>query len=362
MKMSAATKRAIERGYLENADWFCNFTQSEINGLGCDDGIDRRDPSRVIKIDDTYYVYYTRSVGLSVRENAGLNDKVVPWDMAEIWYATSKDTYNWQEQALVIPRGEAGSYDDRSVFTPEVLAHGGKYYLVYQVCNGPYKIPHHESIAIAVSDKPEGPFVKSENPVIEPSRDGEWDENPQTYADVARKGGFDSLNVHDPILFDFDGKFYLYYKGEVMGEELAMGGRETKWGVAIAENPMGPYVKSEYNPVSNSGHETCLWKFNGGLAAYLNLDGPEKNTIQFATDGINFEIKSVIPAEPPKAMGPFMGEESMSDCLDGLKWGLCHHWKNGFTYIRRFDRDDSQKISFEENKKTRIANIAKNNS
>ncbi|MFI3205775.1 MAG: family 43 glycosylhydrolase [Clostridia bacterium] len=351
MKMSSATKRAIDRGYLAGPEWFCNFEQSEVEGLGCDDGVDRRDPSRVIKIGDTYYVYYTRSEGISQRDKAGLEGKCVPWDKAEIWYATSKDTYNWEEKALVVPIGEKGAYDDRSVFTPEILPANGKYYLVYQVCAGPYKLPHHEFIAIAESDKPEGPFTKSPTPVVAPSMDGIWDENPQSYRDIDKKGGFDSLNVHDPILFEFDNKFYLYYKGEAMGEELAMGGRETKWGVAIAENAMGPYVKSEYNPVSNSGHETCLWKYKGGMAAYLNLDGPEKNTVQFAEDGVNFEIKSVIPAEPPKAMGPFMGEESFTDALDGVKWGLCHHWKNGFTYIRRFDRDDSQKLGFEARKK-----------
>ncbi|MFI3238502.1 MAG: family 43 glycosylhydrolase [Lachnospiraceae bacterium] len=351
MKLSSAMKRAYERGYLEGPDWFCDFSQSEVEGLGCDDGVDRRDPSRVIKIGDTYYVYYSRSEGISMREKAGLEDKCVPWDKCEIWYATSKDTYNWEEKAMVVTMGEKGSYDDRSVFTPEILAYDGKYYLVYQVCDGPYKLPHHESIAMAVSDKPEGPFIKSATPVVEPSKDGVWEENPQTYADVAKKGGFDSLNVHDPILFEFHGKFHLYYKGEVMGEELAMGGRETKWGVAIADDIMGPYVKSEYNPVSNSGHETCLWKYNGGMAAYLNLDGPEKNTIQFAEDGINFEIKSVIAAEPPKAMGPYMDGESITDCLEGVKWGLCHHWKNGYTYIRRFDRNDSQKEGFEARKK-----------
>ena len=35
----------------------------------------------------------------------------------------------------------------------------------------------------------------------------------------------------------FNDKFYLYYKGEPMGEEMYMGGRETKWGVAIADQP-----------------------------------------------------------------------------------------------------------------------------
>ena len=83
-----------------------------------------------------------------------------------------------------------------------------------------------------------------------------------------------------------------------------MGGRETKWGVAIADDIMGPYVKSEYNPITNSGHETCLWEYNGGMAALLSTDGVEKNTVQFAEDGENFEIKAVIKG-CPEAAGPF---------------------------------------------------------
>ena len=71
---------------------------------------------------------------------------------------------------------------------------------------------------------------------------------------------------------------------------------------------MGPYVRSEYNPVTNSGHETCLWKYNGGIAAFLRTDGVEKNTLQFAEDGVNFEIKSVIKGGP-EACGPYRQEE-----------------------------------------------------
>lgn len=61
-----------------------------------------------------------------------------------------------------------------------------------------------------------------------------------------------------------------------MGEEFYMGGRETKWGVAISDRIEGPYQKSEYNPITNSGHETCLWPYKDGMAAMLTTDGVEK--------------------------------------------------------------------------------------
>ena len=83
-----------------------------------------------------------------------------------------------------------------------------------------------------------------------------------------------------------------------MGEQITFGGRQIRHGVAIADNPLGPYVKSEYNPISNSGHEVCVWHHNGGIASLITTDGPEKNTIQWAPDGLNFEIMSVIPGAP----------------------------------------------------------------
>jgi len=74
-----------------------------------------------------------------------------------------------------------------------------------------------------------------------------------------------------------------------MGEEITFGGRQIRHGVAIADDPLGPYIKSPYNPISNSGHEICVWPYQGGIASLITTDGPEKNTIQWAADGINFE-------------------------------------------------------------------------
>ncbi len=349
-KMSAATKRAIERDYFQSGDWFCDFDECPVEGIGFEDGIHRRDPSSILLVGDTYYVYYTKSIGPHVGFHSGdLSAKVFPWDHSELWYATSKDGYKWEEKGLALPRGEAGEYDDRSVFTPEALEYEGKYYLVYQVVKDPYVNRSYESIAIAVSDSPDGPFVKSKAPIVEPSADGEWDGDEDNRFAVKSKGSFDSHKTHDPLLIPFKGKFYLYYKGEIMGEELYMGGRETKWGVAIADDILGPYVKSEYNPITNSGHETCLWKYNGGIAAFLRTDGVEKNTMQFAEDGINFEIKSVIKAGP-EASGPFRAEESFDNPLAGLQWGLTHKWKNGWGYIERFDINEKQKNIFKRRK------------
>ncbi len=346
-KMSKATLRAIEGNYYQNSDWFCSFNESEIKGLELEEGIHRRDPSSIIKVDGLYYVYYTKSYGGDVGFGSGdLEAKVFPWDKAEIWYATSEDGYEWKEGGMVLQPSERGAYDDRSVFTPEVMKYDGNIYLVYQVVKFPYVNRSFENIAIAKSASPCGPFVKSDAPILCPTADGVWEGDEDNRFAVAKKGSFDSHKVHDPLLFHFNNKFYLYYKGEAMGEEVFMGGRETKWGVAIADDIMGPYVRSEYNPITNSGHETCLWQYNNGMAAFLRTDGYEKNTLQFAQDGINFDIKAVIQGGP-EAAGPFRSDDPLTDPLDGLKWGLSHDaYSKGWGRLIRFDIDTWQRDAY----------------
>ena len=158
-------------------------------------------------------------------------------------------------------------------------------------------------VGLAWSDSPDGPWTKSEEPILSPADNGIWKGEKQDRHAVIKKGDFDSHKVHDPCILPFKGKFYLYYKGEQMGEEITFGGRQIRHGVAIADNPRGPYIKSPYNPISNSGHEICVWPYNGGIAALITTDGPEKNTIQWAPDGINFEIMSVLKGVDAYAIG-----------------------------------------------------------
>jgi len=340
-KLSAASQRALQREYYQNADWYTEFRYHELKGsLQYEPGVVRRDPSAVIMHEGTYYVYYTKSEGESYGFRTGDPDKkVFPWDKSEIWYATSPDGWDWTEQGLAVGRGAPGAYDDRSVFTPEVLAHGGKFYLVYQTVKAPYVNRIKNQVGMAVANAPEGPFEKLEEPILSPTDDGEWLGEEDTRFKVKKQGSFDSQKVHDPCLLYFNNQFYLYYKGERMGEKLTMGGREIKWGVAIADQVEGPYVKSEYNPITNSGHEICVWPYQGGIAALLTSDGPEKNTIQYAKDGANFEIKSMIGgrSKPPHAAGLVRSLDHESEPLAALSWGLCFDRKDGWDYLQRFE-------------------------
>lgn len=130
-KLSAATLRA--RNYTRDDEWYCEIVTKEISGDLAEkrDGMVRRDPSEVIKVDGVYHVWYSRSTGKSQGFGSGTPDhKTFPWDHCEIWHATSKDGWHWLEQGIAVQRGASGEYDDRSIFTPEVLAHDGEFYLV----------------------------------------------------------------------------------------------------------------------------------------------------------------------------------------------------------------------------------------
>ncbi|MBU2918822.1 family 43 glycosylhydrolase [Psychrosphaera sp. F3M07] len=325
-KLSSASLRAIERGYdNKNSDWMTEFDIEELTGdFAFEHGVIRRDPTSVIEVDGVYHCWYTRGSGETVGFGGRPEDKVFPWDLTEIWHATSTDTIEWKEQGVAITRGESGRFDDRAVFTPEVLQFEGKYYLVYQSVQFPYTNRQIEQVALAWADSPFGPWQKSDKPILSPAQDGEWLGSEDNRFQVKSKGSFDSHKVHDPCILPFNNKFYLYYKGETMGEGMNFGGREIKHGVAIADDIQGPYVKSEYNPISNSGHEVVVWIQNGGVASLLTTDGPEKNTIQFAPDGINFEIMAHIKGAP-EAIGLFRDPDAKLP-NPGIPWGLCHKY------------------------------------
>lgn len=336
-KLSAATQRA--QNYPGgHGDWFCGFNYTPVKGLGYEEGIHRRDPSSVLKVNGKYYVWYTKSSGPHFGRSVANNIcKLFPWDYSDIYYATSIDGINWKEEGCAVPRGKKGEYDERTVCTPDVMEHEGKYYLVYQAIPQGTYTGFDENVAMAVADSPDGPFVKTKENILCPMEDGEW------FADIATdnyNADFFGGRTHDPMLFHYNNKFYLYYKCATIRSYLKSGGYDTRWGVAVSDNILGPYEHSEYNPVTNSGHETMLWKYKGGIAALLNRDGPEKNTIQYSKDGINFEVMSHVE-NTPQAGGAFRCDTTDDGPLEGVRWGMCHcdERASNWNYLVRFDID-----------------------
>lgn len=323
--LSTASKRALQWPDIGN-EWFIEFSRLEpLKGdLAYEKGVVRRDPSAMIKENGKYYVWYSKSTGKTDGFAGDIEkDKVFPWDRCDIWYATSEDGISWKEEGLAVARGKKGEYDDRSVFTVEIMKYEDMFYLCYQTVKSPYNVRVKNQVGLAWSDSPNGPWTKSKEPILSPSNNGKWKGESQNRFLVEKKGDFDSHKVHDPCILPYKGKFYLYYKGEQMGEEITFGGRQIRHGVAIADNPKGPYIKSPYNPISNSGHEICVWPYKGGIASLITTDGPEKNTIQWSPDGINFEIVASIK-DAPHAIGLNRSTDNEKEPTEILRWGLSH--------------------------------------
>jgi len=343
-KQSVATRRAS--GYpAGQSEWYCGFSYTPVTGIGYEEGAHRRDPSSVIQVGDLYYVYYTKSAGphFGRSQIGNPRSKLFPWDYADIFCATSKDGVNWVEQGPAVERGTAGSFDARTCCTPDVLAHDGRYYLVYQTqADDSDYTGRNENVGMVIASSPDEPWEKVDRTILEPMEPGEWFGDQNSY----NSGAFNGV-THDPSLYFYRGKFWLYYKCGYGTADLESdrghkyAGPDTRWGVATSADPEGPYTHSELNPVTNSGHETMLWHYQGGIAALLNRDGPEKDTIQWAPDGLNFEIMSHVVSDTPQAGGAFRSPFGESHPLEGIRWGLCHVDERGslWNHILRFDCD-----------------------
>ncbi|KAA1246325.1 family 43 glycosylhydrolase [Aquimarina sp. RZ0] len=324
-----------------NPAWDITFDRFNLEGdLAPNVTYTRRDPSSVLKVDGKYYVWYSYSLTDAPGKNA-------PWDLNDLYYASSSDGNYWEEHGSAVERGPVGSYDHRSVFTTEVFYHDGIFYLVYQAAADLRGIYSKNTIGMAHATSPHGPWTKLENPILEPT--------------VSNTTVFDENAVHDPCLIYFKDKFYLYYKGESSETPICGVGvwglnKQVKWGVAISDNPTGPFVKSEYNPITNTGHEVCVWKSGEGIAIMLHQDGPEFGTLQYAEDGVNFEIKGKVnefvlmdsSSDYPEAAGLYRPVSEEVSPVSGVSWGLCHiltrEQGKFWMYLKRFENTNKELI------------------
>jgi hypothetical protein len=295
-------------------DFQTNFRYSPAKGLGLEEGICRRDPSDIIKVNGTYYVWYTKVIESPdvFRYPSGYSGTV--------WYATSTDGFDWTEQGQAVGKGGPGTWDEEGTYTPNILVAEGKYYLTYDGADRPFSETNPCSEGMAVSDSPDGPWTKlPNNPINTPTDDSTR---------------FDSFRVCDGCLIVRDGKYWWYYKGRGQG----LTPRQTKMGVQIADNPTGPYVKSDLNPLIKSGHEVLVWPYFQGVVSLVGPVGPEKNTVQYAPDGLHFIVKAHV-TDVPKAPGAYRPDAfTDTDFGQGVQWGISMvHGPH--PYLVRFDCD-----------------------
>ncbi|MGC6432016.1 MAG: glycoside hydrolase family 117 protein [Jejuia sp.] len=350
-KPNRPLSKAVERNYdayeairPEQTELYSQFRYTKLKGFdynGGDGTVTRRDPSKVIFENGKYYVWYTgrktkyKAVGMSRAKEA--TDKIpsADWDLADIWYATSEDGFTWEEQGIAVPRPPKPQPGWRSVTTTDILKFKGKYYLYFQAFMEASGLRGDFCpVSVAYADSPDGPWTHTGKIVIPNGPEGSWDQ----------------YSIHDPYPLVHDGKIYLYYKGDFDKRPELKPSKIRMQGLAIAEDPLGPFVKHPLNPVINSGHETTLFPFKEGVAAIVQRDGQEHNTIQYAKDWVNFDIAAITELLPVAA-GPYV-PDAFSDTKDGrgITWGISHiinaggDWKSNHTILLRFDCDLSQDI------------------
>jgi len=339
-EMSAAMERNYD-AYMaprpEDNELYSQFKYTELKGFDYNEGdgtISRRDPSKVIFANGKYYVWYTyRNTPTSPKGAKNSNDTIpsADWDLSEIWYATSKDGFTWEEQGVAVPRPPKPIVGWRSVTTTDILVWKGKYYLYYQGFMQASGLRGDDCpVAVSYADSPDGPWTPYNKIVVDNGAEGEWDQ----------------YSIHDPHPFVYKGKIYLYYKSDFDGDPRLV----RMQGLAIADDPLGPFEKHPLNPVINSGHETSLFPFKEGMAAMVTRDGNEHHTIQYAKDGINFEIASIVSLLP-NAAGSFIPDAFFdSGNGRGITWGISHlttvnGWETNHAILLRFDCDLSLDVN-----------------
>ncbi|WP_162417807.1 family 43 glycosylhydrolase [Cyclobacterium roseum] len=301
------------------------FKFTEVSGIGYEKGVTRRDPSDVIKVGETYYVYYTKIPDAQPKYwGAGY------WG-ASVWCAKSEDEgFSWTEVGQMLDVGQDGKWDSQAVFTPNIFFTDGKYYLYYTGvkptpgnANGEFEnnnISDITSIGVAVSDSPTGPFKRiGQDPILKVSVEPEK---------------FDSYRVDDASLLFRNGLYWLYYKGRsIIGGQG--GPAHTAMGVAYSKYPEGPYTKFGKEILERS-HEVFIWPQGTGVGAFASLS----ETFEFAPDGIDFMSNKLNAKVKERAVAPGGFRPDITNPVvvgEGLKWGISMIHNKHECYLVRFE-------------------------
>ncbi|MFT7031599.1 MAG: beta-xylosidase [Cyclobacteriaceae bacterium] len=300
------------------------FKYDTLPNIGSEKGCTRRDPSDIIKVGDTYYVYYTKIYGRS------------PGYWGSLWYATSTDEgYTWKEQGEILGLGKEDTFDSQATFTPNILYANKNYYLYY---TGVKPTPGNESgefennyttditaIGLAVSKSPDGPFARISNePILKVSVEPEK---------------FDSYRVDDAVLMYRNGLYWLYHKGRSRGHGGG-GPRHTEMGVAFSKYPEGPFTKFD-EPILGGSHEVMLWQQGTGIGALASLS----NTFEYAPDGIDFVSNKINVKVKNRPIAPGVFREDLTNSTitgEGLKWGISMVLNGADSYLIRYSVDTKQ--------------------
>jgi beta-xylosidase len=217
----------------------------------------------VLKAGDTYYAYATNGAGKQVQT------------------LTSQDLVHWQSGPDALPKVGAWGFNGET-WAPEVLDRGDGSYVLYYTAN--------HCVGRAVARKPLGPFVDAaKQPLVcqqkaggsidpSPFRDGDgklyllWKNDGNavgatTYIYAQRlspdglrlEGGRTTIEKNDvpwesnvvegPMLWKHDGRYFLFYSGNVYS------GAGYAVGYATCDSPLGPCKDAPENPILKTACE-----------------------------------------------------------------------------------------------------------
>lgn len=145
-------------------------TNGSASALISDSGNTLRDPSNIIEVSGTFYVWFTYVVGAAQAGYAGT-----------IKYATAASVDGpWTIQGEAIGKGGAGTWNENGVYTPQVVADGGTYYLFTSGIEAGFSstpFPQGGSIGGWSASAPSGPWTPvATNPIIDVGANGAWDD------------------------------------------------------------------------------------------------------------------------------------------------------------------------------------------
>lgn len=240
--------------------------------------------------DGQYHLYYSRwPVGL------GFQAWVTHSEIAHAVADHPLGPYHVKNVALP-PRG-AGYWDGLCTHNPTIHHFNNKYYLYYMGNTGDWKNTpglnmlhrNNQRIGVAVSDHPDGPWQRSDTPLVDVSPDST---------------AYDALMVSNPsIALRRDGKYILIYKAVGKQRPLPFGGPVVHL-AATAASPEGPFEK-----------------LNQPLFLSEGADFPAEDPYIWVQDDCFYAIL--------KDMKGYFTDAGQSLVLfsspDGLEWSLAEH-------------------------------------
>ncbi len=183
-----------------------------------------------------------------------------------------------------------GMWDSTSVHNPHIQKIDGQYVLFFMGnCN---KKTDTKRVGIAVSDSLDGPWKRSDSPIIQPGDEGAWDDHCTT----------------NPCFLKRDGKYWIYYKSWNTNEYVTSthptirGNR--KYGLAISDKLEGPYHKHPDNPIidfSSRGNncqfeDAFVWQEDDKIkliARDMGFFDHEKGLYFESDDGVHFSDPTI---------------------------------------------------------------------